>query len=216
MQETTGNGSSASRLSALRDLVERTVRGLGYELVDLERGGQGLLRVTLDFAADDSDAQAQERQVGIEDCERVSRQLSHLFAVEDVAYDRLEVSSPGLDRPLRGESDFARFAGELVKVQLFAPAEGRRRLRGRLLGMVHAQQPEEGLRVRIALVPEAVAPVRGARRPAKAKAISFEIVDLRSADIEKARLAPDWEFDRVAAEQSLRLLDEHATNDNIG
>ncbi len=66
--------------------VERTVVGMGYQLVDVERLGAGLLRVSLDA----------EKGVGLEDCERVSRQLSHLFAVEQVDYQRLEVSSPGL------------------------------------------------------------------------------------------------------------------------
>ena len=82
--------------------VERTVVGMGYQLVDVERLGAGLLRVSLDA----------EKGVGLEDCERVSRQLSHLFAVEQVNYQRLEVSSPGLDRRLRTADDFARFAGK--------------------------------------------------------------------------------------------------------
>ena len=103
--------------------VERTVVGMGYQLVDVERLGAGLLRVSLDA----------EKGVGLEDCERVSRQLSHLFAVEQVDYQRLEVSSPGLDRRLRGADDFARFAGKEINVQLYAPsaaAGGRKRLRG--------------------------------------------------------------------------------------
>ncbi|MGH6643571.1 MAG: ribosome maturation factor RimP, partial [Bradyrhizobium sp.] len=71
--------------------IERTVEGLGYEFVDAEYLAGGLLRVTLDSA----------KGVGLGDCERVSHQLSHLFAVEGVDYQRLEVSSPGVDRPLR-------------------------------------------------------------------------------------------------------------------
>ena len=78
--------------SDLYRTVERTVGGLGYQLVDVERLGGGLLRVSLDA----------ENGIGLEDCERVSRQLSHLFAVEQVDYQRLEVSSPGLDRRLKG------------------------------------------------------------------------------------------------------------------
>ena len=77
--------------SDLYRTVERTVGGLGYQLVDVERLGGGLLRVSLDA----------ENGIGLEDCERVSRQLSHLFAVEQVDYQRLEVSSPGLDRRLK-------------------------------------------------------------------------------------------------------------------
>jgi ribosome maturation factor RimP len=197
MQEANAAAASAgaARASALRELVERTVQGLGYELVELERAGHGLLRVTLDVAGRES-AESQ-RQVGIEDCERVSRHLSHLFAVEDVDYDRLEVSSPGMDRPLRGERDFARFAGEMAKVQLFSAVDGRRRLRGRLLGVVAG---EGAPRVRMTLVPEAQpAPARGARGRQRAKpAAELETIEFALADVEKARLAPEWEFDREA------------------
>ena len=220
--------AAAPRAAALAALVERTLAGMGYELVELERAGGGLLRVTLDLApgempageaADDADA-AGERHIGIEDCERVSRHLTHLFAVEDVDYDRLEVSSPGLDRPLRGERDFTRFAGEMAKVQLFSATEGRRRLRGQLLGVVQpagaadasaggglqmalaadsGPGPGIGPRVRMLLLPEAPPPpARGARRQRARKAVPAEVIEFALADVEKARLAPEWEFDRNA------------------
>ena len=121
--------------SDLYRTVERTVGGLGYQLVDVERLGGGLLRVSLDA----------ENGIGLEDCERVSRQLSHLFAVEQVDYQRLEVSSPGLDRRLKGAQDFARFVGKEINVQLYAPsiaAGGRKRLRGRLLQLVGGRGEE--------------------------------------------------------------------------
>ena len=133
--------------------IERTVEGLGYELVDVERLAAGLLRVTLDSP----------QGVRLEDCEKVSRQLSHLFAVEDVDYDRLEVSSPGLDRPLKRARDFERFVGSEVQVQLAeaVPAEGasagRKRLRGRLLELSGAPGAE---RVRVELTPDEPAPAR--------------------------------------------------------
>lgn len=206
MQETASaaTGTNASRLSALRELVDRTLVGLGYELVELERAGNGLLRVTLDV--DPVQPGGQERHVGIEDCERVSRHLTHLFAVEDVDYDRLEVSSPGMDRPLRGARDFARFAGEMAKVQLFSAVDGRRRLRGRLLGLVpetapgqiDAQQEAAVQRVRMALVPEAPPPGRGVKRSRSKAAVELETIEFALADVEKARLAPEWEFDRNA------------------
>jgi ribosome maturation factor RimP len=212
MQEPTTIDSSALRLSPLHALIERTLEGLGYELVDLERAGNGLLRVTLDFPPVDG---ADDRQIGIEDCERVSRHLSHLFTVENIDYDRLEVSSPGMDRPLRSEQDFFRFGGELAKVQLVAPIDGRRRFRGRLLGIVPACA-DHGVLVRMALLPEAsVTPVRGARR-GRAKALDLEQVDLALTDIEKARLAPEWEFDRAAVEQSLKLLEDVEASDFEG
>lgn len=196
-----------ARAAALLALVERTLAGLGYELVELERAGGGLLRITLDHAAGaqgaggaQADAAAPERHIGIEDCERVSRHLTHLFAVEDVDYDRLEVSSPGLDRPLRGARDFARFAGAMVKVQVHSAHEGRRRLRGMLLGLAPAESGDAGApRVRVLLLPEAPPPpARGARRLRPRKAAPGETVEFALADVEKARLAPEWEFDRSA------------------
>ena len=74
---------------ALNELVERTVEGMGYEFVELERLARGLVRVTIDTTA--------EGGISLEDCERVSDQLTHLFTVEDIPYERLEVSSPGVE-----------------------------------------------------------------------------------------------------------------------
>lgn len=189
--------NAAPRGAALAQLVGRTLEGLGYELVELERAGHGLLRVTLDFAPGALESGPGERHIGIDDCEKVSRHLTHLFAVEGVEYDRLEVSSPGLDRPLRGRRDFERFAGSLAKVQLYSPLEGRRRLRGRLLGVVDGD--EANARVRMALIPAAgAAPAKGARRQRARTAAPAETVEFALADVEKARLAPDWEFERGA------------------
>lgn len=106
-------------------LVEVTVAGLGYELVDLEMSGKGLMRVFLDKPAG----------ITVEDCELVSRQLTRLFAVEGVDYSRLEVSSPGLDRPLKKEADFIRFRGEKVQLKLRLPLDGRKNFVG-LLGEI--------------------------------------------------------------------------------
>jgi ribosome maturation factor RimP len=89
-------------------LVEVTVTGLGYELVDFELSGRGLMRVLLD----------QADGIAVKDCELVSHQLTRLFAVEGVDYGRLEVSSPGLDRPLKKEADFIRFCGKKVRLKL--------------------------------------------------------------------------------------------------
>ena len=97
------------------ELIAKTVSGLGYELVDVERGERGILRVYIDFTAADA---ADKGPISVEDCATVSHQLSHLFTVENVDYERLEVSSPGLDRPVRTLADFARFAGEEVTVKL--------------------------------------------------------------------------------------------------
>lgn len=129
----------ADRLTnlALQDIVASTVAGLGYELVELERSAGGTLRVTIDFPWQPG----VEKSVNVEDCERVTRQLQYTLEVEEVDYKRLEVSSPGIDRPLRTEQDFERFAGEVVDITLKAPmgaaaagqvAPNRRKFRGTL------------------------------------------------------------------------------------
>jgi ribosome maturation factor RimP len=105
--------------------VETAVASLGLELVEVEHLPRGLLRVTIDHA-DGS-------PVTVDDCERVTRQLQYVFEVENVDYARLEVSSPGLDRPLRKPQDFVRFAGLEVDVTLRAPFQGRKKYRGVLL-----------------------------------------------------------------------------------
>jgi ribosome maturation factor RimP len=116
----------------LAGMVEPVLGSMGYELVDIEFGGGGLLRVVIDIA-DGS------RSVQVEDCERVSHQLSRLFTVEDVDYARLEVSSPGLDRPLRKPADFERFAGEKVSLRMRQPVGGRRQFTGVLEREVSAE-----------------------------------------------------------------------------
>ena len=101
-------------------LVEVTVNGLGYELVDFERSGRGLLRVFID----------RPEGISVDDCQTVSNQLTRLFLVENVDYDRLEVSSPGLDRPLKKEADFMRFAGQKAQIKLRMPLAGRKNFVG--------------------------------------------------------------------------------------
>jgi ribosome maturation factor RimP len=110
----------------LAELLERTLPPMGYELVDSEvpaRGG--LVRVFIDKPGG----------VDVEDCARVSEHLTRLFAVEGVDYDRLEVSSPGLDRPLKRAADFARFAGEEAELKLHNPVDNARRMKGVLRGI---------------------------------------------------------------------------------
>ena len=99
---------------------------MGYELVDLQVSNRGgLLRLFIDKPGG----------IGLEDCAAVSRQLTRVLEVEGIEYDRLEVSSPGLDRPLRKAQDFARFAGQKADVRMRTPdAGGRRRFVGVLRG----------------------------------------------------------------------------------
>jgi ribosome maturation factor RimP len=108
--------------------VEQTVSGLGYELVDTERDARGLLRVYIDCLPE-----AQQEFVTVEDCEKVTRQLQHVLEVEGCAYERLEVSSPGLDRPLKKPADYNRFVDHEIELQLKEPFEGRKKFRGVLL-----------------------------------------------------------------------------------
>lgn len=110
--------------------IERTVTGLGYELVDLERSGGGLLRVFIDRVAGKAYPTGPSEFVTVEDCEAVTRQLQHVLEVENCDYARLEVSSPGLDRPLRREADYARFAGCAIDLTLKLPFQGRKKFKG--------------------------------------------------------------------------------------
>lgn len=113
--------------------IERTVTGLGYELVDVERSAAGLLRVTIDRVPGQSYPTGDAESVTVDDCERVTRQLQYVLEVEGVPYQRLEVSSPGLDRPLKRPADYERFAGQEINLTLKVPFEGRKNYRGRLL-----------------------------------------------------------------------------------
>ena len=110
--------------------VERTVTGLGYELVDLERSGGGLLRVFIDRVPGKAYPSGESAFVTVDDCESVTRQLQYVLEVEQCDYSRLEVSSPGLDRPLKREADYARFAGSPIDLTLKLPLAGRKKFKG--------------------------------------------------------------------------------------
>lgn len=148
----------SDRLTAL---LEPTVRGLGYELLGIERGrggGSQLLRLYIDH----------EDGISVDDCERVSRQVSDVLDVESAVRGEytLEVSSPGIERPLFTLEQHRRFVGERVAVRLRAPVDGRRRLRGVLTDV-----GEDSIVVDV-------------------DAERFE-VPFRA--VERSRLAPEWE-----------------------
>jgi ribosome maturation factor RimP len=103
-------------------LVETTLDGLGYELVDIEVSARGLMRVFID----------KPDGISLQDCELVSHQLTRLFTVEGVNFERLEISSPGLDRPIKKQSDFIRFVGKKVQIKLRIPLNGRKNFVGNL------------------------------------------------------------------------------------
>ncbi len=108
----------------LDNLLEPTLTDMGYELVEVEQLARGkLLRIFVD----------KEGGVNIDDCVLISNHLSKLLAVENIDYSRLEVSSPGLDRRLKKETDFYRFRGERVKLKLRVALQGQRNFEGVLL-----------------------------------------------------------------------------------
>ena len=131
-----------------------TLEGLGYELVDLESSRGGLLRVFIDSP----------RGISVDDCARVSNHLTRAFAVEGIDYERLEVSSPGLDRPLKRLDDYVRFAGQRASLKLKLPQAGQRRFEGVVQGV------EDG---------KVVLEIDGTRR------------EFALGDIDRARLVPD-------------------------
>ena len=183
--------------------IETTVRGLGYDLVELERGPGGLLRVTIDHPAPGSGEP--ERFIQIDDCEKVTRQLQHVLDVDGVAYERLEVSSPGLDRPLKSAADFGRFAGHQVEIALKLPFKGRKRFKGELM--------PEGDGWRLLLAPTAAeaaakkhaasrsararaarAAKAGAQAPAPAEPDEVKVLDFSLDEVREARLVPVIDF----------------------
>jgi len=106
-------------------VLERTLAPMGFELVDWEMSPRGrTIKVYIDCP----------KGVDVDDCARVSNQLTRLFAVENIDFDRLEVSSPGLDRPLKKADDFIRFAGEEAELRLANPIDNARKLKGVLRG----------------------------------------------------------------------------------
>ena len=110
----------------LEQVVTAAVEALGFELVDLQLSNRGkLLRVFID----------KPDGITVDDCALVSNQLTRVFEVEHIDYDRLEVSSPGLDRPLKRAADFNRFKGEKVQLKLKIPVNNQRNFVGVLQGM---------------------------------------------------------------------------------
>lgn len=161
-------------------VVERTVGALGYELVDCERSAGGLLRVTIDRVAGDPRGEF----IVVEDCEAVTRQLQHVLEVEGCAYERLEVSSPGLDRPLKRAADYVRFAGQKVSLTLKLPFKGRKKYSGTLVAL------DEATGWRLLLDdPAPAAPAPAAVADDSVRALDFQLDEVR-----EARLVPVLDF----------------------
>jgi ribosome maturation factor RimP len=127
----------------LVELIQKTVEGMGYELVDFEISPRArLLRIFIDRPEGSTEG------ISVDDCAKVSHQLSHVFTVENVDYDRLEISSPGLDRPLTRPADYRRFAGQEVQLKLRIPMGNQRNFSGLLEGLRgDGEVPQVALRV---------------------------------------------------------------------
>ena len=163
--------------------IDRTVTGLGYDLVDVERVGGGLLRVTIDRVPGHVYTTGESEFVLVEDCEAVTRQLQYVLEVENADYSRLEVSSPGLDRPLRGERDFRRFVGEQVEITLKQPFQARKKFAGEL----QARESGWGL-----VLP--AAPISKTQAKAGARADVEQVLDFTLDELQEARLVPVIDF----------------------
>ena len=191
---------------ALQQIVEQIVKGLDYDLVEIERAAGGLLRITIDlpWVQPEPGAPVAEQYVTVEDCEKVTRQLQFALEVDGVEYARLEVSSPGIDRPLRHEQDLIRFDGSVVDVTLKAPigaaASGlvnatRKKFRGEL-----SRADSGGWQIVWSDEP-AVKPgqrISKKRVPAPLQALGFTLDEVR--DI---RLAPIVDFKGRAGKENL-------------
>jgi len=177
------------RVETVRSIVERTATAMGYEVVEVEMAQRGLLRVFIDSPAG----------IRMEDCERVSHQLSHVLAVEEIDYQRLEVSSPGLDRPLKREDDFVRFAGEQATVKLKRPFEGRRNFEGKLTvesdGRFGLELLDDAARAAAqpAKARKAGRPAASAKKPAGEKPAVRKMV-FALDEVDRARLVPKLKF----------------------
>ncbi len=189
---------------ALKEIIEQTVAGLGYDLVETERSAAGLLRITIDhpWVAPLEAAVAgalPEQFITVEDCEKVTRQLLFALEVDGIEYKRLEVSSPGIDRPLRHEKDFERFIGQEIDVNLKAPigaaAAGQvSATRKKFRGTLEKTVSEAGVLGWQIVWSEAPAGKPGQkiskkRAPAPVQALGFTLDELR-----EARLAPIVSF----------------------
>lgn len=190
------NGYMQKSTAEIARIVEETVQGLGYEFVDFERLPRGLMRITIDSQA--------EGGVGVDDCEAVSNQITHLFTVEDVDYERLEVTSPGVERPLKRAEEWRRFIGRPAHVELYEPLKaegfpeaGRRKLDGVILG-VDGEIGSEVIsfsfeELNIARTPSQAAKQRQFGKKSKPKAepvrVSFGI-----QDVDRANLIAELDF----------------------
>lgn len=188
----------ADKATDLSNLLSPTVQALGLELLGIEylpSPGGALLRLYIDIPTGTTGESDAPRMVGIEDCEAVSREVSAQLDVEDPisGHYTLEVSSPGVDRPLFTVAQFARFLGEQAKVGLKLPQDGRRKLQGRIVAV-------EGEYIDFEV---------DAKSAPQRVSVAFD-------NIEKARLVPDWAALGFAAEKPGRKPGDKAAKKPAG
>ena len=175
--------------------IDRTVQGMGYDLVDVEKTPGGLLRVYLDRLPGQAYATGPGDIITIEDCELVTRQLQAVLEVDGVEYARLEVSSPGLDRPLRKPADWDRFVGSDMELTLRQPFQGRKKWSGRL-----DKREDDGYRLVLPVAPlSKTQAAKLAKAAAKAGAVAEEsqveqTLDFALEEVREARLVPVIDF----------------------
>ncbi len=181
---------------ALQKIVEETVAGLGYELVEIERSAGGLVRITIDNPWQDGVDRFEIPLVTVEDCEKVNRQLMFALEVDGAEYRRLEVSSPGIDRPLRNETDLARFEGELIDITLKAPLGGAaaglvNATRKKFRGTLEKADAENTWQIVWSDAPE---PKPGARVSKNRPPVPMQVLGFYLNELREARLAPVVDF----------------------
>jgi ribosome maturation factor RimP len=181
---------------AINDIVAQIVQASGLDLVETERSAGGTLRVIIDHPWQ---AGQPEQFITVEDCEQVTRQLQYTLEVEGIEYKRLEVSSPGIDRPLRNQLDFERFAGQVIDIVLKQPmgeaAAGlvsaqRKKFRGLLEQAPDAQGWQISWRDEPAVKP-------GQRVSKKRQAAPLQVLGFQIDELREARLAPIVDFKGV-------------------
>jgi ribosome maturation factor RimP len=179
-----------------QESLERTVTGLGYDLVDVERSAGGLLRVTIDRLPGQVYSTGPGEFVLVEDCEVVTRQLQYLLEVEAVDYARLEVSSPGLDRPLTKVADWQRFTGAEIEIALREAFQGRKKWRG----VLAAGADDSSWRLELPVVkPVSKTAQKKAAKAAAAGLIDSaepaqQVLDFLLSEVREARLVPLVDF----------------------
>ncbi|HEX4511759.1 MAG TPA: ribosome maturation factor RimP [Burkholderiaceae bacterium] len=166
--------------------IERTVTGMGYDLVDVERLGGGLLRVSIDRRPGQAYPTGESEFVLVEDCEAVTRQLHYVLEVEDYDYGRLEVASPGLDRPLKRPQDFERFVGQQVEITFREPFQGRKKFAGVL------QARDGGWRLVFGGSHPGGEGAKGKKKAASAEV--EQVLDFTLDELREARLVPVLDF----------------------